>query len=179
VSEPILCPLRTSRYQPGCSTVAVHAWSSIRARDEVPGIGQGMIEVGVGLVPQGPQATIVGRLNVAVLASSARALCKGLANLCPAARSQRTSPGLLRHLLSATPEHTTHPRALLPQDTESMGRHRGDDGRGPRLGDLLPFPSVVGRAAATARRGPVASSPPAQPEHKAHRLRCPKGPQIA
>jgi len=30
-----VCPLRTSPYQPGCSTVAVHEWPATRARDEV------------------------------------------------------------------------------------------------------------------------------------------------
>ena len=42
-----LCPVRTSAYQPGCSTVAVHLSASIRARDEVSGVGQGMTEVNV------------------------------------------------------------------------------------------------------------------------------------
>ena len=35
-------PLRTGAYQPGCSTVAVHAWSAIRARGELCGLGEGM-----------------------------------------------------------------------------------------------------------------------------------------
>jgi hypothetical protein len=33
VPEPILCPLRTSVYQPGCSTVAVNPFEQTRMAD--------------------------------------------------------------------------------------------------------------------------------------------------
>ena len=36
------------RVSAGCNTVALHAWSSIGARDEASGVGRGMTEVGVG-----------------------------------------------------------------------------------------------------------------------------------
>ncbi len=46
--------MRTSAHQPGCSTVAVHAWLEIRAQNEVCGARRRITKVGVGLVLQGP-----------------------------------------------------------------------------------------------------------------------------
>ena len=51
--EPILCPLRTSSYQPGCSTVAVLSRAFRRAGNEAADVGQGVYEVIVGRTEEG------------------------------------------------------------------------------------------------------------------------------
>jgi hypothetical protein len=43
--------------------VAVHAGSSIRARDDASGVGQGITELDVGRISQGRKELIVGRHN--------------------------------------------------------------------------------------------------------------------
>jgi hypothetical protein len=54
VPEPILCPLRTSVYQPGCSTVAVKPFEQTRMADLlIPGDNRGVAGVRTGLASPG------------------------------------------------------------------------------------------------------------------------------
>ena len=48
-----LCPLRTSSYQPGCSTVAVNTFEQTRMADLIPGDNRGIAEVSTGLASPG------------------------------------------------------------------------------------------------------------------------------
>jgi hypothetical protein len=59
------------RIREGCGTVAVHAWSSLRAEDEVCGVGQGKTEVDVevGRVCLDPERSLSSTGTVVVTAS--------------------------------------------------------------------------------------------------------------
>ncbi len=48
-----LCPLCTSAYQPGCSTVAVKSFEQTRMVDLIPGDNRGVAEVSTGLASSG------------------------------------------------------------------------------------------------------------------------------
>jgi hypothetical protein len=85
------------------STVAVHSWPSIRARDELFGVGEEMTEVGVRRVTHGLEERIVGCHNDPVPAPSARAL--GPLLLC------FSSP---RWWVLAQPQRDVQPAASYP-----------------------------------------------------------------
>ncbi len=59
--EPVLCPLRNSPYQPGCST-GCSTWVVVSScSGEASGASQGMTKVGLGLIPKTSKEPIVGR----------------------------------------------------------------------------------------------------------------------